>query len=163
MPQLDFSSFSSQAFWIIVSFLLMWLIMANFIVPKIVDILNQRQHKIDDYLAAAEQFKQSAEEALEKYEKALKKANEQADENLRAAEEKLKRRIEEKEKQQAKILADLTEKSQQAIEVQRRQTMEQIEKISAELAMVIAQKIGIDDVIIKNDVKAFIEQEQKDG
>lgn len=162
MPQLDFSSFSSQAFWILVSFLLMWLIMANFIVPKIADILNQRQHKIDDYLSAAEQFKQSAEEALEKYEKALKKANEQAADNLHTAEEKLKRKIEEKEAQQAKALADLAEQSQQVIEQQRQQTMEQIEKISANLAVLIAQKVGVDNIVGKEDINS-ITQEQKNG
>ena len=163
MPQLDFSSFSSQAFWILVSFLLMWLLMANFIIPKIADILNQRQHKIDDYLIAAEQFKQSAEEALEKYEKALKKANEQAADNLHTAEERLKRKIEEKEVRQAKVLADLIEQSQLAIAQQRRQTMEQIEKISVDLAVLIAQKIGVDDVVSKDDINSFIGQEQENG
>ena len=73
MPQLDFSTFSSQSFWLVVSFGLMWLIMAKMIVPKITDILNQRQRKIDDYLNAAGEFKQAAEAALEKYRQALKK------------------------------------------------------------------------------------------
>ena len=70
MPQLDFSTFSSQSFWLVVSFGLMWLIMAKMIVPKITDILNQRQRKIDDYLNAAGEFKQAAEAALEKYRQA---------------------------------------------------------------------------------------------
>ncbi len=162
MPQLDFSSFSSQAFWIIISFLLMWFIIANFIVPKIVDILNQRQHKIDDYLSAAEQFKQSAEEALTKYEKALKVANEQALENFRLAEEKLKRKIAEKESEKNKILADLAVQNQQAIEQQRRQTMEQIEKISVELASLMASKVGVGDIVTKDDINLIIKREPKD-
>ena len=78
MPQLDFSTFPSQAFWLVVSFALMWLVMAKMIVPKITDILNQRQRKIDDYLTAAGEFKQTAEEALEKYERVLREANAEA-------------------------------------------------------------------------------------
>jgi len=89
MPQLDFSTFPSQAFWLVVSFALMWLVMAKMIVPKITDILNQRQRKIDDYLTAAGEFKQTAEEALEKYERVLREANAEAAENLRKAGEEL--------------------------------------------------------------------------
>ena len=91
MPQLDFSTFPSQAFWLVVSFALMWLVMAKMIVPKITDILNQRQRKIDDYLTAAGEFKQTAEEALEKYERVLREANAERrrrDENVKGEEER---------------------------------------------------------------------------
>lgn len=101
MPQLDFSTFPSQAFWLVVSFALMWLVMAKMIVPKITDILNQRQRKIDDYLTAAGEFKQTAEEALEKYERVLREANAEAAENLRKAGEELEKKIAAREAEKA--------------------------------------------------------------
>ena len=71
MPQLNSATFISQIFWLVVSFSLMWLIVGRFIVPKISDIKERRQHKINDYLAAAGSFKQSAEELASRYNAAV--------------------------------------------------------------------------------------------
>ena len=47
MPQLDTSTFTSQLFWLVVCFFSMMFIMSKFIIPKIADIMEQRQRKID--------------------------------------------------------------------------------------------------------------------
>ena len=143
MPQLDFSTFPSQAFWLVVSFALMWLVMAKMIVPKIIDILNQRQRKIDDYLTAAGEFKQTAEEALEKYERVLREANAEAAENLRNAA---------REAEKSRRLAEATAENERRTEENRRQTMEQIENIAAELAVRIAGRLELDGLVSAEDV-----------
>lgn len=162
MPQLDFSTFSSQAFWIVVSFLLMWFFMARFIVPKIADIMNQRQRKIDDSLQAATQFKQSAEEALQKYEKTLQKANAQALEIMQKTEEELQQKMAEEEAKNAEMVAELMKQNREKIDEAKRQTMEQIEKISADLALKIAAKIGVEDVV-GEDTKVLQSSENING
>ena len=129
MPQLDFSTFSSQSFWLVVSFGLMWLIMAKMIVPKITDILNQRQRKIDDYLNAAGEFKQAAEAALEKYRQALKKANDEAAEEMHKASEELHRTIAERDAETSRRLQEMLLENERQIAENRHQTMEQIGKI----------------------------------
>ena len=53
MPQLDTSTFTSQLFWLVVCFFSMMFIMSKFIIPKIADIMEQRQRKIDGYLNKA--------------------------------------------------------------------------------------------------------------
>ena len=151
MPQLDFSTFPSQAFWLVISFALMWLIMAKMIVPKITDILNQRQRKIDDYLTAAE-FKQTAEEALEKYERVLREANAEAAENLRKAGEELEKKIAAREAEKSRRLAEATAENERRTEENRRQTMEQIENIAAELAVRIAGRLELDGLVSAEDV-----------
>ena len=47
MPQLDTSSFTSQLFWLIICFFSMMFIMSKFIIPKISEIMEQRQRKIE--------------------------------------------------------------------------------------------------------------------
>ena len=152
MPQLDFSTFPSQAFWLVVSFALMWLVMAKMIVPKITDILNQRQRKIDDYLTAAGEFKQTAEEALEKYERVLREANAEAAENLRKAGEELEKKIAAREAEKSRRLAEATAENDRRTEENRRQTMEQIENIAAELAVRIAGRLELDGLVSAEDV-----------
>ena len=82
MPQLDTSSFTSQLFWLIICFFSMMFIMSKFIIPKISEIMEQRQRKIDSYLNKAADFKQQAEAALLKYQDALAKATAKADKSL---------------------------------------------------------------------------------
>ena len=57
MPQLDTSTFTSQLFWLVVCFFSMMFIMSKFIIPKIADIMEQRQRKIDGYLNKAADLK----------------------------------------------------------------------------------------------------------
>ena len=78
MPQLDLSTFASQAFWMVISFSLLWFLMAMFITPKITDVLEQRKRKIDDYIIKAEKLNQQAKTSLEKYEQALNDAKAKA-------------------------------------------------------------------------------------
>ena len=60
MPQLDTSTFTSQLFWLVVCFFSMMFIMSKFIIPKIADIMEQRQRKIDGYLNKAADLKEQA-------------------------------------------------------------------------------------------------------
>ena len=161
MPQLDFSTFPSQAFWLIISFLLMWLIMSQFIVPKIVDILNQRQRKIDDHLSAAQGFRQSAEEALMKYQQTLKSANEQADKLLYHMQEDLNKKIKQKEEENARQLAAVAADNQKAIEEKYSQIMAQMEQKSAEITMLLVNKLDLNNIILQEDIVAVKNRNEK--
>lgn len=66
MPQLDTSTFTSQLFWLIVCFFSMLFIMSRFIVPRIADILEQRQRKIDGYLNKAHNIRAGSRRVAEK-------------------------------------------------------------------------------------------------
>ena len=58
MPQLDFSVFPSQLFWLLVSFFSMLFIMSRFIIPKTAEMINLRKEKIDGDLRKASEIKQ---------------------------------------------------------------------------------------------------------
>ena len=162
MPQLDFSSFSSQFFWLFISFMLMWLIMANFIVPKIADIINQRQRKIDDFLNAAGEFKHTAEETIQKYERALEKSNAKAAEAVRKAEEKLQQKIDEQSEENRKQLQALKDENAQKIAENKKDTMAKIEEISILLATQITAKMGLNEISAE-DFTQVAQQERKNG
>lgn len=89
MPQLDTSTFTSQLFWLIVCFFSMLFIMSRFIVPRIADILEQRQRKIDGYLNKAHNIRLEAEESLKKYQDALAEATAEANRSLAATQAEL--------------------------------------------------------------------------
>ena len=43
MPQLDFSTYTSQVFWLIVTFSILFLLVWRVIAPKVTDALEARQ------------------------------------------------------------------------------------------------------------------------
>ena len=63
MPQLDFATFASQIFWLVVTFGVLYLIMARSALPVIREVLQTRQTRIFEDLRKAEKLKEEAQEA----------------------------------------------------------------------------------------------------
>lgn len=74
MPQLDFSTFPTQWIWLAITFIAMYVIMAKTALPRIGQVLEERQDRIDGNLEMAAQLKQEAEEAADTYEQGLTEA-----------------------------------------------------------------------------------------
>ena len=71
MPQLDFSHFPNQIFWLIVTLFVLYMILSRVALPRIGSVLAQRAGTIGNDIAAAEDLKRRAEEAEAAYDKAL--------------------------------------------------------------------------------------------
>jgi F-type H+-transporting ATPase subunit b len=78
MPQFDFSTFPTQIFWLALSFIVLYLLMARIALPRVAQTLDERRDRIDDDLDKAEQFKKEAAEALAAYERTLSEARSRA-------------------------------------------------------------------------------------
>ena len=78
MPQLDPTSFPSQIFWLVVTFLFLWWLMAKVALPKVGLVLEERQKKISDSLDMADDLRKEAASELESYEIAISKAHDEA-------------------------------------------------------------------------------------
>ncbi|MEO0945240.1 MAG: F0F1 ATP synthase subunit B', partial [Pseudomonadota bacterium] len=78
LPQLDFSTFANQIFWLVVTLVVIYLVLSKIALPRIASVLAERQGTITNDIAAAEELKQKAAEAEEAYEKALSDARAEA-------------------------------------------------------------------------------------
>ena len=78
MPQLDFSTFSNQIFWLVVTLVVIYFILSRIALPRISGALVDRADTISNDLAEAEELKQKSVEAEEAYEKALADARAEA-------------------------------------------------------------------------------------
>jgi len=68
MPQLDFSTYPSQIFWLAITFGALYLIIVRMALPAIGGAIEHRRSRIADDLDAARRFKADAEKALADYE-----------------------------------------------------------------------------------------------
>lgn len=74
MPQLDFSTFPNQIFWLLVALVVIYFVLSRIALPRIGSVLAERSGTITNDIAAAEELKQKAVEAEAAYEKALAEA-----------------------------------------------------------------------------------------
>ena len=85
MPQLDFSTFPNQIFWLVVSITVLYFILSRVALPRIGSVMAERAGTIANDLAAAEQLKLQAAEAERAYGKALDDARAAANKVIEAA------------------------------------------------------------------------------
>jgi F-type H+-transporting ATPase subunit b len=78
VPQLEVSTFVPQLFWLAVTFVVLYLLMAKIGLPRVGGLIEARRKRIDDDLARAAQLKTEAEVTLAAYQQALAAARAQA-------------------------------------------------------------------------------------
>jgi F-type H+-transporting ATPase subunit b len=77
-PPFQPQAFASQLVWLTIAFVLLYVLMAKWALPRVGAIIEDRQKKIADDLADAERLKQQSGEAVAAYEKALADARARA-------------------------------------------------------------------------------------
>jgi F-type H+-transporting ATPase subunit b len=85
MPQLDFSTWPNQIFWLLVTLVVIYLVLSKIALPRIGAVLADRKSTITNDLAAAEELKQKAVEAEKAYNDALANARTEAAKIIAAA------------------------------------------------------------------------------
>ncbi len=161
MPQLDWSTYLSQAFWLLICFCALWILLANLVTPKLADVIEQRKRKINDYVEKAEQLNRQAQNSLLKYQQTLAEAQAQAQKQLDIGRAELKAKLDAKAAKMTKEINQKIADSELVLATEKQETLQQIEAISQDLAYHIVQKLGFNN-ISKKDI-ALIALEEKDN
>jgi F-type H+-transporting ATPase subunit b len=85
MPQLDFSTWPNQIFWLLVTLVVIYLVLTKIALPRIGAVLADRKSTITNDLAAADELKQKAVDAEKAYNDALASARTEAAKIVAAA------------------------------------------------------------------------------
>ena len=85
MPQLDFSTFPNQIFWLLVTLAVIFFVLRSVALPRIGGTLAMRKGTITGDLAAADELKQKAKAAEKAYNDALVTARSEAAKIIAAA------------------------------------------------------------------------------
>ena len=93
MPQLVVSDFSSQLIWLVITFVVLYLILWRVALPRIAEVMDERQRRITDGLEEAERLKAEAETAIQEYETALAQARAKAHDTATLARDRAAREV----------------------------------------------------------------------
>ena len=90
MPQMEFADYVPQGIWLILCFGCLYVLMSRLVLPRVAEILENRQRKLDHDIESAERLRNEAAAALADYEAAMREAALQAENIISEAREKLK-------------------------------------------------------------------------
>jgi F-type H+-transporting ATPase subunit b len=140
-PPFDSSTFASQLVWLVITFVLLYALMAKVALPRVGSIIAQRQNRIDDDLAQANAFKAQSDAALAAYEKAL--ANARARAQAMASEMRDKQAAEaeaSRKKLEDQLNAKLAE-AEKVIAGTKQAAMANVRNIAADAARAIVERL----------------------
>ena len=141
MPQFDSHFFSSLIFWELLSFGILFWVLYKFAFPPILQTLETREQKIKDSLDQAEQNRAAAEKKLKEYEAKLQMAAKEVESIMSEAKQKAQRLLEENEKRLQAESQRIKEETTQEIERERRKAVQDIKNQTADLAILVAEKV----------------------
>ena len=156
MPQLNPEFFVSQLFWLVVTFSFLLVFLWRISLPRIGNILEKRERKINEDLTAAKELQSEAENIQDKIEQQLKQARSDASELVKSSsasfQDKAQHEITKLEKELDEKITDSSNK----IEKSKNESLNQIQSQINEITKLTLSKVTsfeVTDDEIKNAVQ----------
>jgi F-type H+-transporting ATPase subunit b len=162
MPQLDPTYWMSQAFWLILIFTTLYLILSNVFIPKIKNSIDNRENKIKDDLDEAQELKNLAELRLKEYELSIENAKKESQKIIFESKNKLNLRIQNKKKEFEREIETEIESAEKEIEDLKKDSLKNISTISEEMASKVIEQIS-GEPMNQSSVKAAILETTKNN
>ena len=160
MPQLDPKYWASQAFWLILIFSTLYILIAKFYLPKIKSNLDDRDNKIKDDINDANKFKELSESKLIKYDKILAEAKKEVIKIQIDSKNILDKDIQSKKEAMEKEIEKEMSIAQKEIGELKKSSLKDIQNISENIASSIIENIS-GDKLNESSVKAAVEDISK--
>ena len=160
MPQLDPKYWASQAFWLILIFIILYISIAKFYLPKIKNNLDDRENKIKEDLDDANKFKELSEAKFKEYEKILEDAKKEVIKIHIDQKNSLDKDIKSKKATLEKQIEDEIFKAQKEIDDLKKSSISDICSISENIASSIIENIS-GDKLNESSIKAAVEDVSK--
>jgi F-type H+-transporting ATPase subunit b len=142
MPQLAIETFAPQLVWLAITFVLLYVVMWRVALPKIGEVLEERQNRIQHDLDEAGRLKVEAEKALAEFETSLGEARSKAHEELTTRRAEISA---DNESRMAAMDAELAEQTGQAeadIQAAKDQAMTGVRDAASDTAQAIVERLA---------------------
>ncbi len=162
MPQLEITTYPSQIFWLVVSFLILYLLMSRVIIPKISSVIKSRESEIKNNIHISEQMYKDTEIINNEYEEIKKNIEDEARGIINHLKETTNKEIFKNTELLKKRFEQKLEKNEQEIINKKKKVLNEINKISLNLSEEILKKLSSKKKIKKNTLKHLIKKNLKE-
>ena len=160
MPQLDPTYWFSQSFWLILIFLVLYLSLAKFFIPKIKDNLDDREKKIKENLDDAKEFSELADKKKLDYENEISNAKKEVIKIITESKKQLDKSINQKKEKFQKELEKEVNKAEEEISNLKQKSSESINNIAEEISEKIIENLT-GEKLNNSSIKASVAEVSK--
>jgi F-type H+-transporting ATPase subunit b len=141
LPQLNFETWPSQIFWLLVALVVLYYLMSRIALPRIASVLEERADAIAGDLDRAEELKRKAEEAEAAYRQALAEARSNAQAIAAETRAEIQKEIDAAtERADAEISARTAESERRIAEI-RESAIQNVRQVAEEAAIAVVDRI----------------------
>ena len=156
MPQLNSEFWFSQIFWLILTFGIMFIILAKLILPKISGNLETRRSQILENIEIAEKQREESENKIKEFEKIILNRKNEAKNYFNEARQKVLDDINRKKESVKNEINDDIKAAEKEIKDLKNNSREKIHKIAIETSSDLAKQL-IDVDVNNSSISAIVE------
>ncbi len=162
LPQFDPTFFPSQVFWLIVFFALLYWLFTRKALPRLTEILEERQDRIAADLDRASALRREAEEAYARYERMLEEARNRAHETLVRAQERIARETAERAAELERTTQARIREAEAEIARFRERALAELDEVAAEIVQAATSRLaGLE--IASEEARAAVARVRQSG
>jgi F-type H+-transporting ATPase subunit b len=157
LPQLDITTWPSQLFWLIVTFVIGYILISSLVAPSISSVLENRSTKISNDLETAKKAQDNAKEVYTSYEESLSEARSQAAIAAAKALEEAKAETASRDAAINKKLAASAKKAEARLSKMRDEALSSLEDLATETSQKIIAEltpVKVTKAVVKKHVTA---------
>ena len=141
MPQLDPAVWPTQLVWLAITFIALYLVIWRVALPRVAEVLEARQRKLDDDLKKATALKEEAEAILAEYERMRADAQASAHHALQKTHDEMKAEAERQSQELARRLNKQTEEAEARIDAAKSAALASLEGTVKEVVAAATEKL----------------------
>jgi F-type H+-transporting ATPase subunit b len=141
-PPFNSHTFPSQLLWLVITFVLLYALMAKWALPQVARVIESRQKRIADDFAEAERLKAQSDQAVAAYEKALADARGRAQAIANQTREQQAAAAEASRQQLEQALSTKLAEAEKTIAATKQAAMANVRGIAEDAATAIVERLS---------------------
>ena len=143
MPQLDFSTFLPQIFWLFISLSFLYIVLSRYALPRVSDVIEERKDIIAQDIDSAKEYSEESEKTIEELNLKLSEAKVSSQNLINKSLQDIK---EDNEIKKSSLIKEINNENSEAegdIKEKKETALDEISSISESLAVEMLENLSV--------------------
>ena len=146
MPQLDFSTFLPQIFWLFISRSFLYIVLSRYALPRVSDVIEERKDIIAQDIDSAKEYSEESEKAIEELNLKLSEAKTSSQNLINKSIQDIKEDSEIKKSSLIKEINNEISEAEGEIKEKKETALAEISSISESLAIEMLESLSVGEI-----------------
>ena len=146
MPQLDFSTFLPQIFWLFISLSFLYIVLSRYALPRVSDVIEERKDIIAQDIDSAKEYSEESEKAIEELNLKLSKAKTSSQDLINKSLQGIKEDNEIKKSSLIKEINNEILEAEGKIKEKKETALDEVSSISESLAIEMLENLYVGEI-----------------